>query len=272
MFLPGQTVKYGPVASVMQLWCSCGSGVVEVNATRFAVHPGMVVLMPWRHHVRYTADRAQAWHLSGLHVFPVCAPPPNIPLPLWEVPHDQHHPLADAPWLNDDPRQPIRTPFARELEPSHPLLELTRYVIRRFREPAISPATMRHAAELVLGEWRQLVMPSPPLPMPQPLRRITDRADDPASALLDLDQWAAIAGVSRATLARLARGHWQRGLMAYLRHRRLVRAADLLRSTRDPIGSIASCVGFTDPQHFSRAFRGEYGISPQDYRSQYGGL
>ncbi|PWI04680.1 AraC family transcriptional regulator [Streptomyces sp. NWU339] len=58
----------------------------------------------------------------------------------------------------------------------------------------------------------------------------------------------------------------------WIRARRLERcrrdlADPLLRSR--PVRAIAARWGFTDPAHFSRAFRAVYGHSPKDYRQQH---
>ncbi len=53
---------------------------------------------------------------------------------------------------------------------------------------------------------------------------------------------------------------------AYVTERRLDHAADLLRSTNDPVSRIASDVGYTSNAAFSRAFQRRYGDSPQRWR------
>ncbi|MFJ3336693.1 helix-turn-helix domain-containing protein [Streptomyces sp. NPDC086766] len=60
-------------------------------------------------------------------------------------------------------------------------------------------------------------------------------------------------------------------LSAWIRERRLENCrrdlADPLRG-RQTIRALAARRGFTDPANFSRAFRGAYGLSPQEYRRQ----
>jgi AraC-like DNA-binding protein len=60
---------------------------------------------------------------------------------------------------------------------------------------------------------------------------------------------------------------------AWIRHRRLERCrrdlAEPLLAGR-PIRAIAARWGFLHPQEFSRAFRGNYGISPSEYRRNLG--
>ncbi|MFF3227306.1 cupin domain-containing protein [Nocardia suismassiliense] len=53
---------------------------------------------------------------------------------------------------------------------------------------------------------------------------------------------------------------------AYVTERRLDRAAELLRSTTDPVSRIATDVGYTSNAAFSRAFHRRYGDAPQRWR------
>lgn len=53
---------------------------------------------------------------------------------------------------------------------------------------------------------------------------------------------------------------------SYLAARRLMVAADKLRSTSAPIAEIAHSVGYESEAAFSRAFRRRYGCPPRDYR------
>jgi AraC family transcriptional regulator len=47
---------------------------------------------------------------------------------------------------------------------------------------------------------------------------------------------------------------------------RLAAAADLLRTTNDPVTVIALAVGFATPSHFATAFARHHGVSPSRYR------
>ena len=54
--------------------------------------------------------------------------------------------------------------------------------------------------------------------------------------------------------------------IAYANRRRAERAAVLLATTDDPVAAIGAQVGWSDPSHFSRRFRQEFGAGPRDYR------
>lgn len=55
-------------------------------------------------------------------------------------------------------------------------------------------------------------------------------------------------------------------LVARLRYREACR---LLSETDNPVAAIAAALGYTDPSHFSRAFRRWSGVRPSGYRSNY---
>lgn len=84
------------------------------------------------------------------------------------------------------------------------------------------------------------------------------------------DSLAAAVRVSRATLHR----HFSKSLgttpMRYLEQWRMQRAAQLLRSSDEPIQGVAASVGYSSPHAFSRAFRRTHGMSPRQYRGAEG--
>ena len=50
---------------------------------------------------------------------------------------------------------------------------------------------------------------------------------------------------------------------------RMVKATELLKLTRLSVQDIASAVGYSNPLHFSRAFKKVYGKSPRVWRSEH---
>ncbi len=57
----------------------------------------------------------------------------------------------------------------------------------------------------------------------------------------------------------------------YLQRRRLLQAAHLLTETTEPIEQIIVDVGYENSSHFHRLFRGEYHMTPREYRKKYSG-
>lgn len=52
----------------------------------------------------------------------------------------------------------------------------------------------------------------------------------------------------------------------YLIHRRLREAAHLLAASPRGVQQIGEEIGYPDPSHFSKAFKGQFGVSPRQYR------
>lgn len=78
-------------------------------------------------------------------------------------------------------------------------------------------------------------------------------------------------GVSRAALAQRFGKLVGEPPMAYLTGIRLAQAADLLRESDATLEAVARKVGYGNAFALSTAFKREYGVSPQEYRSASGG-
>ncbi len=77
---------------------------------------------------------------------------------------------------------------------------------------------------------------------------------------------AAVAAVSRTTLAQRFTDLVGDPPLAYLTDWRMTLAADLLAETTHTVAAIARQVGYTDPFAFSQAFKRTHGLSPTAYR------
>lgn len=55
-------------------------------------------------------------------------------------------------------------------------------------------------------------------------------------------------------------------VMAFVRHVRLKRSAEMLRTTQKSVGSIAKETGFASRSHFSQSFSAEFGATPGEFR------
>lgn len=91
--------------------------------------------------------------------------------------------------------------------------------------------------------------------------------EDPARPFT-LDLLAERALMGRSAFAEAFHATFGRTPMAFVREVRLRRAADILRSTRLPVDSVAVRVGFASRSHFSRAFRKQFGLSPTAFRAR----
>ncbi|ACR69963.1 AraC family transcriptional regulator [Edwardsiella ictaluri] len=86
-----------------------------------------------------------------------------------------------------------------------------------------------------------------------------------------IDDIAERAGYSKWYLQRLFKEVTGYSLAAYVRKRRLIRAAAELQRSNKKIMEIMLQYGFDSQQTFSRAFKRRYGTSPGSYRQQADG-
>ena len=77
---------------------------------------------------------------------------------------------------------------------------------------------------------------------------------------------AGMAGLSRFHFLRLFRAATGVSPHQYIIALRLRAAADRLRSSADPVTSIALDVGFNDLSHFNLLFRRSFGVAPRQWR------
>jgi AraC family transcriptional regulator len=77
---------------------------------------------------------------------------------------------------------------------------------------------------------------------------------------------AAEVGVHPSHLARTFRAQYSDSLGGYVRKLRLDWAAERLVRTDEPLAALALEAGFVDQSHFTRAFRGRFGLTPARYR------
>ncbi|VAO81890.1 Regulatory protein SoxS [Klebsiella pneumoniae] len=93
---------------------------------------------------------------------------------------------------------------------------------------------------------------------------IDEHIDQP----LNIDIVARKSGYSKWYLQRMFRTVMHQTLGDYIRQRRLLLAAEALRTTQRPIFDIAMDLGYVSQQTFSRVFRREFDRTPSDYRHQ----
>lgn len=84
--------------------------------------------------------------------------------------------------------------------------------------------------------------------------------------LVNLDELAALVGVSRRQLERLFKKYLGCVPRRYYLDLRLKRARQLLLQTASSISEIAIACGFVSASHFSKSYREMFGLSPRDER------
>jgi AraC-like DNA-binding protein len=104
------------------------------------------------------------------------------------------------------------------------------------------------------------------------LRRARDHIDRRHAEPLNLDQLAAVAGVSKYHFARSFEATYGETPIRYLTRRRIERAQDLLRAANLTVTEICTAVGFSSLGSFSTRFTQLVGQTPTAYRDRWAAL
>lgn len=86
---------------------------------------------------------------------------------------------------------------------------------------------------------------------------------------VSLEALAASANVSKSECLRCFKAVLHTTPYRYLMEYRLLRAAEKLRETDDPISVVSASVGFNYVSHFGKCFREKTGMSPSEYRKAH---
>ena len=122
------------------------------------------------------------------------------------------------------------------------------------RVTAIAPKTVPQAVAVEL--------------LPQ-LRRARDHIDRHYRSSLDLNELAAVAGVSKFHFARCFTATYGETPIRYLTRRRIERAQDLLRSANLTVTEVCMAVGVSSLGSFSSRFAQLVGETPTGYRDRW---
>ncbi|HJA29167.1 MAG TPA: AraC family transcriptional regulator [Candidatus Olsenella pullicola] len=76
------------------------------------------------------------------------------------------------------------------------------------------------------------------------------------------------AGLNRSYFGKVFKAATGKSPQQYLIAYRMSKASELLKLTALPVGEVGRAVGYPNQLHFSRAFKGVYGVSPRDWRRQ----
>lgn len=98
------------------------------------------------------------------------------------------------------------------------------------------------------------------------LDRVVSYIDGNLEEELTLTVLAEVGGFNASYLSRLFKQIKKETISEYILHRRMELAKELLAGTGERIQEIAAKTGYLSPHSFTRAFRGEVGISPTEYR------
>lgn len=101
------------------------------------------------------------------------------------------------------------------------------------------------------------------------LRRARDHLDRHFAEPFDLDDVAALAQMSKYHFVRSFATTYRTTPAAYLAHRRIERAQDLLRAANLTVTEVCHAVGYSSLGSFSSRFREIVGESPSDFQRRY---
>src|SRR3569832_807675 len=140
-------------------------------------------------------------------------------------------------------------------------------VTRNGWPPVWMPSPCSNADQIALAErWHRLGASSAECPMSAVLRTVWFVETRFRDSELSLDAMAEHAGVSRSHLSRIFPVATGMQLSSYLRGRRLTEAAKELVNGAPDILNVALDVGYGSHEAFTRAFRAQFGVTPDDVR------
>ena len=85
---------------------------------------------------------------------------------------------------------------------------------------------------------------------------------------ISVEDIADVCGLNRSYFGKIFKEALGKSPQEFLLSYRMVKAAELLKLTKLSVGDISSAVGYDNQLHFSRAFKGIYGISPKKWRTE----
>lgn len=104
-------------------------------------------------------------------------------------------------------------------------------------------------------------------PSHRAVRFVCDAVERHLGEPLSVENLAQAVDISPSYLARLFQKEFGESVVGYIRRRRLERADYLLQHSRMTIKEIALVVGIPDLQHFNKAVRAQFGMSPRARRA-----
>jgi AraC-like DNA-binding protein len=72
--------------------------------------------------------------------------------------------------------------------------------------------------------------------------------------------------MSKSSLYLISTKNFGKGITEYVAEIRMNKAAELLRTTADPVSSVAEAVGYSDSNYFTKVFKKHFGIPPLAWR------
>jgi AraC-like DNA-binding protein len=262
---PGWRQSFGWVGSRMLLWCLSGRGEITVNGRHGELGAGQFLFIPWGHAISYATGDYQPYLLGGIHVVPDHSPDVE---PEYRIVHTQSGPPPERPERRDAELPGLAETLAGRLDDVPGLAQLADYVVKwyvgRRREEPVARALGRVLLAEMVAAARTPEAAS--VTLPARLRRVMDHVRRNLVRAMAVEDLAALAECSPATLSRLFRRHLRMTPIGWVIRQRVERARELLVSTQMPVGEIGAAVGVEDPFYFSKLFRKATGHTASDFR------
>jgi AraC-like DNA-binding protein len=246
----GHSVQRRQHGDHLLLYCTEGSGTLEVDRSRWKVSAGDLMMLPRDLRHGYAASEADPWTLYWVHF------DGNLAETFWrEMGYRRERPLASV-----GPSPKLRADFENLLG---------------VRRSGYSPPVFLHAANQLREMLSYLIVVSPKSEM----RRAGQFDLDFVHALmqehinghLDLESLASRVGLSKFTFSRKYKLLTGTSPIQNFIYMKMERACYLLDISRRSVQQIAYELGYTDAYYFSRVFRRVVGVPPTRYRAmRYG--
>lgn len=257
------------VESRMLLWCKAGYGEVTVNGKLFEIEPYDFLCLPWGHRITYQAHWKDPFFLGGIHIIPDHKPTEPI---TFDVAHSPSSPLAENPCRRDYEIQELENTVKGRFQEHSALFFLAEYAVQLFHPQPPSEWQARLTAQQLLYHLTQLSSSSAQetVGLPQELLRLMDYVHNHINQAITLQDLAALAEKSPATLHRLFQKYLHTSPAQWVSNQRVNEAQRLCRTTHLSATELADRLGFRDVYHFSKFFKRKAGLSIREYRSQQG--
>ena len=237
------------------IWVRSGTLTAKIDSRTLKAGPGTVLLVPPAATDSYRYPRREKSIHSFIH-FHLGAAPKGWP-----------------------PRPPFHWPLYRQLPSDHLFFHLFRQVLAlNLLDAAEQEALLGPTVWLMLryylypGKFNGAEAAADPglsASVERALYWLRDRVRGQPLRKIRLDDISRVAFVSPQNLCRLFKKELQIGPMECARLLRVEYAGVLLERSHLTVKEVSNLTGFENPFHFSRVFKGVYGVSPQNYREGF---
>jgi len=262
-FQSGEIIFHSHVASVSFLWAVEGHGFIHSGGKTLQVSPGFLIKLPWKHDIRYEADRKTPFHLGTLHLVPLHSDSHQV------EPRVAY--LANDPLLISDARSGSSTTSAPQISTlgksySKNIVQLGTFAINKFSLSEGDEFLYRSLGQLIYAEeqiWDGDTNRTESYPID--LISMMNFVRNNLSQALDIEDILSAVNCSASTANRLFKRNLDVSLKVWVRREKMVLAERLLRESSMRVNEVARSVGFTDALYFSQIFKKHYGLAPRDY-------